>query len=122
MSRYGTPTSERITVDNSSNATKYSTPISQHGATGFSWHLLWTGSGVTTAVTIWASNKPKPSLADDTDWVQQTDITITGPTAQSSYKTSANVGNANFYWYRLKLVTSAGNAVVDNWSLFNKPA
>lgn len=96
------------TLDTSTNATKYTTKLAYKNHSGISWHIVATGSSLTSAITFWASNLPNPSVSDDTDWVQQTDITLTGPTTASSFKGMAVVGNCNAQWYRVKIVTSNG--------------
>lgn len=68
-------------------------------------HFVWTGTPTGT-FTLWKSNKANPSLADDTDWVQETGVVLTNP-AGSASKAGNEVGNTAFRYYRVKYVNSA---------------
>lgn len=96
------------TLDTTTNATKYTTPISDREANELSWHFVMSGSSLTAALTFWCSNIPNPDTADDDDWVEATDITLTGPSTASSFKGLVTVANCNAKWYRAKIVTSNG--------------
>jgi hypothetical protein len=97
-----------IAVDGTTT-TGYSTAIKHRGRAAASWQVDWTGSGLTATIKLYASNKAEPILTSDADWVEQTDVVIAGPTASASGQSMANVGNANFRWYRLKFTRSAGS-------------
>lgn len=92
-----------------SPSTGYSTAISHRHRSAASWQVTWTGSGLTATIVLYASNKPDPDTSSDTDWLAQTDVSITGPTTSASGSASVNIGNANFKWYRLKFTRSAGS-------------
>jgi hypothetical protein len=65
--------------------------------------------GATSAMTVWYSNLPSPSLANDNDWTQDTTIgTIDLATTTSKFIT---VGNVDAQWIMLKAtaVTSSAN-------------
>lgn len=72
----------------------------------FSIHLLVdSAAGATSAMTVWYSNLPNPSLASDADWVQDTtigalDLTVTGGKF-------TNAGNVDAEWVMLKAVVAA---------------
>lgn len=64
--------------------------------------------GATSAMTVWYSNHPDPSLASDADWVQDTtigtiDLTITGTKM-------FNAGNVFSEWIMLKAVIATSTA------------
>lgn len=79
------------------------------GSDFFVWglHFQWTGTPTGT-FTLWKSNKPNPSLADDADWVQDTSITLTNPAGAAS-KAGNEVGNCGFKFYRIKYVNASGS-------------
>lgn len=97
-----------IAVDGTT-VTGYSTAIKHRGRSAASWHVDWTGAGLSADIKLYASNKPEPGLANDTDWVEQTDVVIAGPAVSASGKLTVNVGNANLRWYRLKFARTAGS-------------
>lgn len=105
------------------DTTVYSDPFMPHGATV--WALMLVGASVTTyssTITLWATNKPDASLADDTDWVQMTathgwDGFAGGdPSSASSLKELADVGVSGALMYRLKFVRSGGSADLTVWA------
>ena len=107
------------TIDTTTNATIYSKPFSMQLGTVGSLHFIWTGTP-TSEITFWESNKgEKPSLADDTDWVQNTDITFTQPTANAS-KGFYNFGNSGARWMRLKVVTTVSSGTFTCWANYAK--
>lgn len=114
---------DAVTVDNTTNATKYSQPFSMQYGTVGSLHFEWTGTPTST-ITLWESNKGEkpgmnPSTSSDADWVQNTDITFTGPAGGAS-KGLYNFGNAGARWYRVKVVTSAGSGTFTCWANYAK--
>ncbi len=70
-------------------------------------HFVWSGTPTGT-FTLWKSNKTDPGLADDTDWVQDTSITLANP-AGSASKAGNEVGNTAFRHYRIKYVNASGS-------------
>lgn len=79
-------------------------------------HLVWTGTPSGT-FTVWASNKPEPSLADDTDWVDITTAVagITNP-AGAAGKLLVRVPNtAVALKYRVKYTNSASTGVLQGY-------
>ncbi len=101
------------------SGTQYSSAWTAGNAPNFSIHLEFTGTP-TTAVTLWKSNKPNPNVANDNDWVQDTDVTFTGA-AGAAAKEFKEVGNSGGAQYRLKLVTSGGSGKASCW-INGKPA
>ena len=74
----------------SSTTTYYSTPWGNGRCDGQSFCLFAVGT-MTGTYTLWASDHPDPSLADDTQWVQDTTITFTNPAgADSKFNDSAS--------------------------------
>lgn len=75
----------------------------------FSLHVFVdSAGGATSAMTVWYSNHPNPSLASDNDWVQDTtigtiDLTVTGGKF-------FNVGNVDPEWVMIKSVVVTSNA------------
>jgi hypothetical protein len=90
--------------------TVYSTKGSLRGRVAFALMYFWTGTLAATA-TLWASNLDDPTTADDTDWVQVTDVTLTNPTSGGG-KFGVTVGNAHFRWYRVKFAGPSGAGVL----------
>ena len=109
----GTPYAEQD-LDSTTNATVYSSTISTKYAPNWSIHYQWTkvgGTGATSTITLWASNIREPDASDDTDWVQNTDVTFTDP-ADDSGKALIEVGNSGAKHYRLKIVTASGTSTI----------
>lgn len=92
------------------SGTQYSTPGAARGRTQLSIHLEFSGT-LTTAATLWASNKHEPILANDNDWVQKTDVTFVGA-AGAAAKEEVPVSGANARWYRIKFVTASGSGTI----------
>lgn len=107
---------DTLTVNTTTGATTYTTPVQRRQAIAFAAQVSWAGTGLTTAVTIWASSVKQPVLTTDADWVQQTGATITGPTLGTTGTATATLANAALTWYRLKLVTSAGSGIVTTYT------
>lgn len=99
--------------------TVYSEKFAVPRSTVWSIHLYATAaSSWSAAFTLWASDKPDPSEADDTDWVQMTSshgwdgLPGGDPSSVSSFKDLADVGVSGALYYRLKAVNSAGTATL----------
>lgn len=97
----------------SSTTTYYSDAFGGADLALWGLHFEWTGTPTGT-FTLWKSNKPKPSAADDTDWVQDTALTFSNP-AGSASKSGQEVGNAGFRFYRIKYVNASGSGTVSLW-------
>src|SRR5688572_15686365 len=67
----------------SSTTTYYSALISGNQSDGMGIHLQWTGTPTGT-FTLWMSDKAKPSLADDADWVEDTSFSPSNPAGSPS--------------------------------------
>lgn len=98
----------------SGTTTYYSAPISGKQADGMGLHLQWTGTPTGT-FTLWMSDKPHPSLADDADWVQDTGFSPTNP-AGSASKMRDDTANAKAKWKRVKYVNASGTGVLYGWA------
>ncbi len=92
------------------SGTSYSMPWSGRLADGYGLHVNYTGT-LTGTFTLWMSDKQKPSLADDTDWVQDTGFAPTNP-AGSAGKFRDDTSNAKSEWKRLKYVQSSGSGTI----------
>lgn len=101
------------TVDSSSNATIYSTPFAVNHSDNWAVHFEWTGTPTST-LSLWSTCKPNPSLASDTDWVEDATITFTNP-AGSASKALKEIGNSGAYMYRIKVVTASGSGTISAW-------
>lgn len=97
---------DNITI--TSGSTAYTTPINLEAVDRFSIQTNWTiASAATCVASVWASNKKYAAVADDTDWVQVTDISVSSPTSATG-KAILPYDNFNHRWFRLKFVNSAG--------------
>jgi hypothetical protein len=68
--------------------------------------VLDTPGGATSALTVWYSNLPNPSVASDADWVQDTTIgSLALDTAGNKFINVANI-NADWVMYKAVVVTS----------------
>lgn len=97
-------------IDTGSNVTVYSEKFSMKRGSIWSLHVVWTGTPTST-VTLWQSNVEIPDESDDTDWVENTDLTMPAP-AGSASKAFLNAGNAGARHYRLKVVTGSGSGTI----------
>ncbi len=84
----------------------------KHGS-NWSAHFVYTGT-LSGTIELWASNKPKPSEANDTDWVKNATFTVTNP-AGGSDKAFIEVGNSSGYHYRFKYVDTSGTGSIEAW-------
>ena len=94
--------------------TYYSTKISGKHADGAGIHLAWTGTPGGT-FTLWMSDKPVPSEADDADWVQDTSFSPANP-AGSASKMRDDTANAKARWKRVKYVNATGSGSLFGWA------
>lgn len=104
-----------LPVTISGASTTYSRIFGGSDCANWSTHLVWTGT-LNGTLTLWASNKPNPTLATDSDWVSVAlPIGMSGPNggAGSSF---CDVGNSGARAYRLKFVYSAGAGDLSGWS------
>jgi hypothetical protein len=108
------PGDDLIGVSVSGASTYYSDPFTADSGRAVSIHVVWT-STPTGTFTLWYSNKPNPSLADDTDWVQDTTWSPTNP-AGSASKAFYTIGNLTALRCRLKYVNSASSGTILAWA------
>ncbi len=100
--------------------TYYSNLISNKHSSGFGLHLQWTGTPTGT-FTFWVSDKPNPSLTDDTDWVNDTTGFTASNPAGSASKAQHNVAHRHA-WGRIKYVNATGSGVLLGWVPVNRHA
>ncbi len=114
---------EQVAVDLASSvasaATIYSRKFSVIACEVWNSHFEWddAAANYASAITLWASNKPNPSEDTDTDWVQMTSGhgysgLPGGDPAGGDGKDMVDVSASGALWYRWKIVSSAGAAVV----------
>lgn len=110
--RSGTDANAPVTVGTtvSSTSTFYSDMWSGADNDGYSLSVFFTGTPTGT-FTQWFTDKPQPSLADDTDWIQDTSFSPTNP-AGAAGKFGDPVGNAKGFRKRLKYVNASGTGVI----------
>lgn len=100
--------------------TYYSEMIGTGHSSGLSAHFQWTGTPTGT-FTFWVSNKPNPSLTDDTDWV--TDATVyTAVNPAGSASKSAHTITHRAKFKRFKYVNTSGTGVLYGWAHVNREA
>lgn len=94
----------------SSTNTYYSNVMSPNddGVLGFEIRSTGTAAGT---LTLWYSNDPEPSVADDTDWIQDTSWSPTNP-AGSATKTLYTVTGVKARRARVKYVNSSGSGTL----------
>lgn len=98
----------------SSTNTYYTAVVGQGGAGALALHSVFTGTPTGT-VTLWYTNKPNASEANDTDWVQDTTFTATNP-AGAATKSFHTVGNLAAVRVRLKYVNASGSGTWAVWA------
>lgn len=102
--------------DTDPTGTSYSTKFSMKKGSLFSLHII--NGGLTGTLTLWVSNKTNPDESDDTDWVENTDVTFTALAGAS--KEMINAGNAAARFYRVKYVHTSGTGDLDIWANFGE--
>lgn len=109
--RDGTNFSGGVAV--SGTSTYYSDAINVDGEAA-SWHFVWTGTPTGT-FTLWYSNKPDASDADDTDWVQDSSFPASNPAGSASKAFVAASGVAALRT-RIKYVNASGSGTIKAWA------
>lgn len=108
----GAPTTEGVVV--SGTATYYSNQWTGTDADGYGLHVEWSGTPTGT-FTLWMSDKPTPTEADDTDWVQDTAFVPVNP-AGAAGKFRDDAYNAKSRRKRLKYVNASGTGTIKAWA------
>jgi hypothetical protein len=98
----------------SSTNTYYSDNIACNGADVIGVHLESTGT-LTGTYTLWVSSVPRPNIATDADWVQDTVPTFVNPAAGVS-KQHLHLGNLGARWARIKYVNASGTGNLKGWA------
>lgn len=78
--------------------------VSEEGLVGFT---LETTGNLTGVFTLWYSDEDRPSLSDDTDWVQDTSWVPTNPAAGTT-KVKYVIADLKCRWVRVKYVNASG--------------
>lgn len=98
------------------SGTQYTRPVTTGAGGSCSFHLQWDGTPA-TAITAWSTNRPANRRNDavDTDWVEETAITIaaTGGVAGSRM---VHVSGIHAEKVRFKFVTSGGTGSLEAWA------
>lgn len=94
----------------SSTNTYYTSVMSGKHTSGQGFTLKWTGTPTGT-FTFWVTDKPNPSLADDTDWVQDsTNFTAVNPAGSAS--TAQHNVTSRHAFCRVKYVNASGSGTL----------
>lgn len=93
--------------------TYYSLPWTGADSDGYSLSLFWTGTP-TGVFTQWYTDKPNASLADDSDWIEDTGFTPSNP-AGAAGKMGDNVAIFKSLRKRLKYVNASGSGNLMGW-------
>lgn len=102
-------------VSDGTDTTVYSDKFGVSYAEVWNTHFEWVEDTATyaAAVTLWASNKQSPSIANDADWVNV--VTAHGFTglpgsdpAGGDGKDTVDVSASGALWYRWKIVRTTG--------------
>lgn len=102
------PLTDGIAVTGSN--TYYSKTWSGLDTDGAAATLMWTGTPNGT-LTLWMTDKPNYSEADDSDWVQDTSFSPTNP-AGSASKMRDDTSNAKAFRKRIKYVNSSSSGTL----------
>lgn len=110
--RSGTDANAPVTVGTavSGTSTFYSDPWSGEAGAGFGLTVFFTGTPTGT-FTEWFTDKPNPSLADDSDWVQNSGFSPTNP-AGAAGKFRQDDATSRSYRRRLKYVNASGTGTI----------
>lgn len=109
--------SDGVTV--TSTTTYYSKPFEMSRGPA-SIHLEWTETvaSLTGTFTLWYSDKIGASLANDTDWVQ--DTTFPAPTVSGTGKVVISIADITALHVRLKYVNATGTGTMKGWAAVNR--
>lgn len=103
-----------LTLD-ATDTTVYTDPVVVPHGSVFAIQLDWQSVGDDLAATgeMQETCIPNPSVADDTDWVTSSDVSITAISATDTpAKQLINIGNMGSAMFRLKFTRSAGSGTV----------
>jgi len=82
--------------------------INQRGDVGFELRFVGTAAGV---LTFWFSDMDNPSVANDTDWIQDDSWTPTNP-AGADLKVKYARDGIKGRWARIKYVNASGSGTL----------
>jgi len=97
--------------------TQYSVPLRCGAGSKVSFHGDFTGT-LTTAVTVWTTNRPKRERiveTTDADWVQETAIVVSPVPGGAATKFMLHLADLASEEVRLKFVTSGGTGNGKVW-------
>ena len=97
-------------VTASGTNTYYSDPFSGMDSDGAS-HTVFTTGTLTGTFTLWFTDIRNPTLADDSQWTQDTTYAPTNP-AGAAVKFTDSMGNAKALRKRLKYVNASGSGTI----------
>lgn len=103
-----------------STNTVYSDVWTGLAADGYGLTLFWTGTPTGT-FTLWMTDKPNPSLADDSDWIQDTTFSPTNP-AGAAGKFRDDTNTAKSWRKRVKYVNASGTGTLTGFVSVPKTA
>lgn len=104
---------DTVTIGVATGAPYYSIPWGKPDSINWSVHIETTGT-LTGTWSLWLSNKPNPSLANDADWAEDTAFPETNPAgAATEYVVAAS--NSSFARARLKYVNTSGAGSILAW-------
>jgi hypothetical protein len=106
------PAIQGITL--SGAGTVYSDPFSGMNSDGASMTVFTTGT-LTGTFTLWFTDVRNPSLADDSQWTQDTTFAPTNP-AGAAIKFTDSMGNAKALRKRLKFVGASGAGTITGYA------
>lgn len=99
-----------VGVSVSGTPTVYSDMWTGESADGYNLSVFTTGT-LTGTWTLWMTDKIQPTLADDSDWIQDTTFSPTNPAGAATKYMDAG-GNAKAYRKRLKYVNASGTGTI----------
>lgn len=93
------------------SGTVYSNPIHGPHKRGHFTSQIIMGAGLTGAWSLWYTLSPHPELTTDTDWVQDTTVTVIGTSLTYAGAAGNSIcfgGNVLPEWYRWKWTHTGG--------------
>lgn len=103
------------------DTTQYTLPIVLTDVDALAIHIVYTStSALNASATLQQTCIKDPVLTDDTNWIDDTDVTFSGATGSSTQEI-VNIGNVGAGLIRVKLARSSGTgSAVVYWALKKK--
>jgi hypothetical protein len=92
------------------SGTVYSAIFTAPNSDGYSLSVFYTGT-LSGTFTLWWSDVPFASQADDTQWIQDTNFSPVNPSG-SAGSFGDEAGNSKGFYKRLKYVNSSGSGTI----------